>query len=158
MTYDVLGRRTALTTPETGTTTTRYNGFGEVREETDAEGRTTVFVTDSLGRVVEQRTQEAGVPTVATFTFDSAPNGIGALAGATRGSPDAVTTALAYEPVFGGLRASDLHVPASTGTERFSTEQTYDRFGRIDAITYPPIGGRDADKTRGLRACLDEAA
>ena len=143
MDYDVLGRRTTLKTPDTGTTTTAYNAFGDVRSETDAEDRTTVFVTDALGRVIEERAQEGGVPVVTRYRFDDAPNGIGSVAGATRVSPDAVTTAFAYDPAFGAPRAVHLHLPADGArTELFATAQSYDRFGRPDVITYPRAGGR----------------
>ena len=139
--YDVLGRRTRLTTPEAGTETRSYNAFGDVREETDAEQRITTFVPDALGRVIEERTEEAGAPAITRYRFDDAPNGIGAIAGATRVTPDAVTTAFAYDPVFGAPRATHLHLPAGGArSELFATEQTYDRFGRPDVVTYPRTG------------------
>jgi RHS repeat-associated protein len=140
MEYDLLGRRTKLTTPDTGTTTTKYNALGEVREEQDQTGRLTKFERDVAGRV-QQKIDADGVT---QFLHDSAPNGLGALAAAR--AANGVVTVLAYEPTFGALRRTDLYVPdASAPTSMgapgpFSIEQTMDEFGRTSTVTYPATG------------------
>ncbi|HVJ62216.1 MAG TPA: RHS repeat-associated core domain-containing protein [Tahibacter sp.] len=54
-TYDELGRRTASSDPNQGTWTFVYNGYGELRRQTDARGAiTTVENRDALGRTLAQ--------------------------------------------------------------------------------------------------------
>jgi RHS repeat-associated protein len=139
MAYDALGRRVTLTTPDTGTTGTEYSAFGEVRVETDAEGRRVEYTRDALGRVKRRTDTSSGGAVQATdWVYDVAPNGIGALAEAT--SPDGVRTVLAYEATFGLARTSHLYVPGQNGGNPFETIQEADNFGRIERITYPQTG------------------
>lgn len=54
-TYDELGRRTTNSDPNQGTWTFVYNGYGELRRQTDARGAiTTVENRDPLGRTLVQ--------------------------------------------------------------------------------------------------------
>ena len=54
-TYDELGRRTASSDPNQGTWSFVYNGYGELRRQTDARGAiTTVENRDALGRTLAQ--------------------------------------------------------------------------------------------------------
>jgi RHS repeat-associated protein len=137
MTYDPRGRRTQVTTLESGLTTSSYNAFGDVRREEDAGGRVTTFAMDPLGRVKERRDERSGLVTsVSTFTFDSAPNGIGSVYTATRGAPDDVTTSFAYDQDFGNLQSTEQKIGNST----LSASQTYDDNGRLRDLTYPGKG------------------
>jgi YD repeat-containing protein len=143
MGYDALGRRTSLTTPDTGTTTTWYNAFGEIRQEKDAEDRVSVFAYDALGRLV-RRTDNDVLSTA--FKFDGAPHGIGAMSSATRPT-DGVLSVFAYDQDFGALRATDLYVPSGTQSERFASSQSFDRFRRVETVTYPETGSVGAHFT-----------
>ncbi|AUX43997.1 uncharacterized protein SOCE26_054540 [Sorangium cellulosum] len=54
--YDLRGRRTSVSDPDAGTRITQYNGYGEIREEVDAQGRTAVVERDAMGRTRGTRT------------------------------------------------------------------------------------------------------
>jgi RHS repeat-associated protein len=153
MHYDNLGRREELWTPDTGRSTTRYNGFGEIRTEQDAEGRVVTFDYDGLGRTLK-RTDLGDQGGETRFHYDTAPNGIGALARAT--SPDGVVTVLAYEGEFGALRASDTYVPGEMAGQPFRVEHEYDSLGRIQVLKYPQIPGQTGANRFAIRYEYDQ--
>ncbi len=143
MEYDVLGRRTRLVAPDTGTTMTFYNAFGEVRREEDAEQRVMELVRDRLGRVTERNDSAAGYSGRTTFGFDTAPYGLGKPSGSS--SPDGVQTELAYDAVFGQAEKEDLVVAG----RRYETGMSYDSMGRVSARGYPEkLGAADAGRFR----------
>ncbi|WP_304598590.1 RHS repeat-associated core domain-containing protein [Nocardiopsis sp. FIRDI 009] len=51
--YDHKGRRVAVHSPDTGTTTSTYDHLDQLVSTTDADGRTVSYVYDDLGRMVE---------------------------------------------------------------------------------------------------------
>jgi YD repeat-containing protein len=86
MTRDALGRVWKLEDPDRGTTILVHDGYGELVSSTDALGRTVTFGYDDLGRT-ESRTDQKGAEVLTTtWTWDTAPNGIGKLHKLT--SPD----------------------------------------------------------------------
>jgi RHS repeat-associated protein len=131
--YDSLGRRTKLVDPDAGTTTFAFNGFGDVREETDGNGRVTTYVRDALGRVTERRDPDG----VTGFVFDSAEFGTGQLAEST--SPTGVRRQFFYDR-FGRMRAQTWTV----GGADYRMEYGYDPHGRLETLSYPetPRGQR----------------
>jgi YD repeat-containing protein len=74
--YDILGRQTQISDPDTGTRTTKYNAFGEVREETDAVGAVSTYIPDNEGRVSEKHDKDG----TTKFIWDTATNGKGKIA------------------------------------------------------------------------------
>ena len=52
--YDSLGRKRSMTDPDKGTWRYTYNGFGELRYQTNANGQTVETVYDQLGRMVRR--------------------------------------------------------------------------------------------------------
>lgn len=78
--YDDLGRKIRLIDPDTGTWVYRYNSLGEMtfqRNTSDAETKTW-FEYDLLGREVKRKMGSYGWE--ARWTYDTAANGLGALA------------------------------------------------------------------------------
>ena len=73
--YDRLGRPTTHTDPSTGTSTTRYNAFGEPIEQLNGAGQKTVTQYDLLGRATRVSSPDG----VTTNTWDTAPLGKGRL-------------------------------------------------------------------------------
>ncbi|MFC7534589.1 RHS repeat-associated core domain-containing protein [Actinoplanes sp. GCM10030250] len=131
MAYDRLGRRTALTDPDSGTHETSYNAFGEVMRESDATGKPTTYERDVLGRATTMTT--AGGTT--TFTWDTAPHGLGLPAAAR--STDNVTTAYTYD----ALSRPSRTVTTVAG-ESYAIGMSYTPDGRIDVLSYPVVPGR----------------
>lgn len=84
MTYDTLGRKLTLIDPDMGPWSYRYDPSGDAVEQTDANGTTLCFAYDDLDRLL---TKSEGIgaskpcdsiTVLATYTYDTAPNGIGA--------------------------------------------------------------------------------
>jgi RHS repeat-associated protein len=131
MTYDKLGRRAALTDPDAGASVTHYNAFGEVKDETDASSNRTIYDRDVLGRPRTVRTRDG----VTTFTWDTAPHGIGMLAASQ--SPDGVQTKYRYDPL-----ARVAEVSSTVAGSSYALGFTYDAFSRLNLLTYPAVPGR----------------
>jgi RHS repeat-associated protein len=130
--YDSLGRRTKLVDPDAGTTSFRFNGFGEVREETDGNGRVTTYVRDRLGRVTERRDPDG----LTTFVFDTAEFGVGQLAEST--SPTGVRRRFFYDG-FARIRAQIWTI----GGAEYRMDYGYDGNGRLEKLSYPETPGGD---------------
>ena len=131
MTYDTLGRRAALTDPDAGASVTHYNAFGEVKDETEASSNRTTYDRDVLGRPRTVATKDG----VSTFTWDTAPHGIGMLAASQ--SPDGVQTRYRYDPL-----ARVAEVSSTVASSSYALGFTYDVFSRLNLLTYPAVPGR----------------
>ncbi|MBL4658953.1 MAG: hypothetical protein JKY19_01240, partial [Alcanivoracaceae bacterium] len=53
--FDALGRKQSVNDPNMGLKTFAYNGFGEVIRQTDAQGDSTFYQYDTLGRIIRQQ-------------------------------------------------------------------------------------------------------
>ncbi|WP_437961583.1 FG-GAP-like repeat-containing protein [Sorangium sp. So ce119] len=132
MGHDLRGRRTSVRDPDAGTRITRYNGYGEIREEVDALGHTTVVERDAMGR----RRYVTNAGELTTFTWDTAPHGVGQLASAE--SPDGTVVSYAYDP-----RGRVSEVRTTVEGEAFAVGVTYTPDGLRDELLYPKVPGRD---------------
>ncbi|MFB1483303.1 RHS repeat-associated core domain-containing protein [Corallococcus sp. RDP092CA] len=137
MSYDVLGRRTRLVTPEAGASETRYDALGAVREQTDSLGNVTTFARDFLGRPVSVQTPEG----VTRFEWDTAPNGVGALAWARSGpsavsSPTDVVLTYGYDALGRSLWET---TSVDGGASTYRVDRGYDAYGRMAALIYPQV-------------------
>ncbi|MBK9261265.1 MAG: RHS repeat-associated core domain-containing protein [Polyangiaceae bacterium] len=109
------------------------DGFGDVLASTDALGRVIAFGVDALGRVKTRTDTHAGKSLTTTWTWDTAPNGIGRLH--MLESPDGIKT-YAYSQR-GQLEGTTLSVAG----ESFTARMTYDDMGRVASVDYPqPLG------------------
>ncbi|MET7458416.1 FG-GAP-like repeat-containing protein, partial [Streptomyces sp. NPDC005574] len=137
MTYDVLGRRTALVDPDKGKTTTSYFGDGLIDTETHLHtdgtpGNTTAFDYDDLGRKTRSTTEDGA----STFVWDTAPGGIGQLASAT--SPDAITTSYHFDNLGRPVRTD---LSDDTNHTTYTTSTTYNTHGQPATLAYPDAAG-----------------
>jgi YD repeat-containing protein len=132
MEHDVRGRRTSVHDPDAGLQITRYNGYGEIREEENALGQTIVYERDAMGR----RRRVTSADGVTTFTWDTAPHGVGQLAAAV--SPDGTVVSYTYD---GMGRVSE--VLTTVEGEVFAVGVTYTPDGLRDELLYPKVPGRD---------------
>lgn len=117
--YNLAGQRIALDDPTLGRWIYKYNGFGELVEQTDARGEVVNLKYDGLGRLVERRSKTD----VANYEFDKGPSAIGRLVAVK--SSQGATRAINYDR-FGRVGAVDLQV----GTDRSRIEQSYDDLSR----------------------------
>jgi RHS repeat-associated protein len=134
--YDTLGRITGTFSPDAGTTTGYlYDGFGELLSQTHQQsGAVTTYTYDpTLGRQLGWSTTDNGQVTSASFTYDTAANGLGKPATAT--SSDGVTYAYGYDNT--GRPNTTTETVAG---HPYTITQTYDTQGRPDTLNYPSIG------------------
>ncbi|MDQ1817705.1 RHS repeat-associated core domain-containing protein, partial [Massilia sp. CCM 9210] len=123
-----LGQQTALISPDTGTTTTQFDGAGKVILRTDATGRKTVYRYDAAGRVTA----------IGTSTFEYGAAGSPAAGRVTAMSDEAGKTMYAYDGMGRLVRKEQASGP---GSRRFITAYTYgsegSAVGHVTSMTYP---------------------
>ena len=119
--------------PDRGKTALVHDGFGELVTSTDELGRVVTFDVDELGRV-KTRTDKLGAQLVTTtWTWDTAPHGIGRLHTVT--SLDAIQT-FSYNK-----RGQIEGMTQTVGGDSFAARQGYDDVGRVKSVDYPqPLG------------------
>ncbi|NTX65880.1 VCBS repeat-containing protein [Myxococcus sp. CA051A] len=128
--HDVLGRRTQVTDPDSGVSTTLYNAFGDPRLETDGKGGQTVYDEyDALGRQKRVTTPDGQY----ALEWDTSLKG--AITSST--SPDGVTVAHLYN-IKGQLEQSTWNIEGSA----YAVNRTYDANGRLATVQYPQAGAR----------------
>jgi RHS repeat-associated protein len=137
-TRDAYGRVRQLDDPNRGTTTTIHDGFGELMSSTDALGRVVTYQVDALGRTLSRLDQNGAETLTTSWTWDTAPHGIGKLASLV--GPDG-TKSYTYT-AFSQLQTLTLDLDVPNGEpERLVGSLTYDNVGRVQTITYPAPGG-----------------
>ena len=127
MQYDIRGRKIGMHDPDMGDWAYQYNVLGELTSQTDAKNQTTTMAYDLLGRL-RIRTAPEGP---STWTYDTAPNGIGKLASVS--GPEGYQEQRTYDPL-----SRPEHVHTSIAGQAYTVTTNYDpNFGRLDTITYP---------------------
>lgn len=141
MQYDSAGQRISLQDPNSGQQQMRYDALGHLLEATASDGSRIVSHYDLLGRLVERNDIDAtGTPLEGSrWTYDSAPNGVGKLAGMGR-TDQSFLQVYAYD---GLSRPSLRQTTIAQGGQSFSYNdgQQYDSFSR-PAITQDATGFR----------------
>ena len=144
MEYDHLGRRTVLEDPDTGTSTSHYNGFGELTRvdapsvDASPAPTSTRYAHDVLGRITKAQSPDG----TTSFTWDTSPNGLGQLA--SRSSPDGTLETFTYNAL-GQLAQQAWQIPrAGLPAESFDVAMSYDASGRLSTLAYPEVPGRPA--------------
>ena len=135
MMYDVRGRRIQHVDPSTGTTTTVYNAFGELRHEINGAGeQTNVHLYDALGRPTRISSPDG----VTTYSWDK-PLGLGKLDVATQ-QDDAnghyVITRFSYDDIGRNFKTS---WEIDGNQNFFEVKVGFDTIGRLESITYPRL-------------------
>jgi RHS repeat-associated protein len=130
--YDPRGRKTASNDPDLGAWTYSYNTLSQLVSQKDAAGQITQFTYDKLGRLLTR--VEADM--TASWTYDTAPNGIGKLASASATGPAAGSNAFQRALTYDSLgRPSQVTTTIDGVLYVFSG--TYDANGRLSRVTYP---------------------
>ena len=132
MSYDSLGRKTSMTDPDMGTWTYAVNDAGETIRQVSPRGTCTASRYDGRGRVWQRSDYANGSCTgspeaQATWAFDTAVNGIGALASETS-SVNAVTR-IARTPSYDSM-GRIASVSSVLDGKTYLEQSTYDQYGR----------------------------
>lgn len=132
LTYDLQGRRLTLAEPNSGTTLSVYNAYGQLIKQTDARGFTTEMEYDLLGRITK-KTQVEGI---ILYEYDAQPQGDG-----WNGEIYSITSNWNNGTVKDDFRYNSLgrlisRIETIDG-QSYEEKTKYDDCGRIDIITYP---------------------
>lgn len=137
-TYDLRGRKTAMSDPDQGSWTYGYDVLGHLVRQTDALGQVTTLEYDLLGRMTRRvsRQPNGSADQIDEWTFDQYAKAIGKLSEAVSKDGD-------YDYVSRRQQAYDsLGRPSTTtisllggGFQTFTTQ--YDSLGRVGSVTYP---------------------
>lgn len=155
--YDLKGRRTTATDPDSGTTNTTYNSLDLLDTTTDAENNKLLYGYDELGRKTGLwQTDRTDANKLAAWTFDTVTNGKGYLDAATRyigGSTGKAytrkTTAYnsLYQPLSTQLQlpaAADEPLVAAGVPETLNFATAYNVDGTIQYTREPAVAGLPA--------------
>lgn len=152
-TYDLYGRLVESTDPDKGKATSSYTALDQVDTTKDAENNVLLYAYDELGRKTDLwKTSRTPANKLAAWTFDSATNGKGLAAAATRYEGGATGKAYTKEvtayDVMGRATATTLTLPATEplvaagaigATTAFRTAYKLD--GTVNNTTEPAVAG-----------------
>ncbi|MFC7615449.1 hypothetical protein ACFQV2_20055 [Actinokineospora soli] len=141
--YDLRGRKTSSTDPDSGETTTAYDNSGLPTSVRDATGKTVVTAYDALGRKTGTFAERLDGPKLASWTYDTADRGKGHLASATRwvGTTAYTRKVLTYNSLYRPTGES-ITIPAAQGqlAGTYTTYTSYEPDGSVSAVAYPAAG------------------
>lgn len=141
ITYDKYGRQKTIEEPNRGITSFNYNLLNQVTFQQDNKGNKYNMTYDLLGRLLTKEEIPAGstTGTTTTYTYDTEPNGKGAIASVTFGSTGQTTT-YKYDALSRNYKVIEI-IDGKT----FTTTNRFDNFGRINLIKYPSNGNTEGD-------------
>jgi|GEM_PF-3078214 len=133
-TYDSLGRQTSSELPHTSTSTAAthtytYDVVGNKTSETRPNGSVINYAYDDLNRVLTVDNPAEGASAEVLYSYDSATNGVGKLAGV---SGDGYTKTYQYDNA-GNMSVESVNVGGTLHT----TSMTYSDYGLLDSTTNP---------------------
>lgn len=132
---DAAGRTRTQFSPDRGKTTMDYDGFGQLAELRDDNGRTFKYVYDAIGRL-RLRTAPDGVT---AWGYDAAP--LGAFGTPALGFVSSVTNDVSdtryYYTGLGQLLQMQTTMQTGGQSETFSMELGYDADARLSIVKYP---------------------
>ncbi|MFE4977567.1 polymorphic toxin-type HINT domain-containing protein [Kitasatospora sp. NPDC056651] len=156
-TYDLRGRQTSSSDPDTGTATRTYDAASRLSTSTDAKGQVLTSTYDLLGRRTGLYQGTATAANQLTgWTFDTVMKGKPTTAtryvGGNTGSGQTYTTAVTgydngYRPTGTTLTIPGTEAGLESGTYTYATSTTYDQItGSPTLTTLPATGGLPQDK------------
>ncbi|NJM07200.1 RHS repeat protein, partial [Candidatus Gracilibacteria bacterium] len=149
LSYDSLGRKTAMTEPNMGTWLYRYDPDGNLLRQTDSKGQRICFTYDALDRLTgkHQRSDDA-CPTnpsvYASYSYDAGTNGRGHRTGMS--VTGGATTSWTYD-ARGRVSTASHTVPGLSGARLFSWH--YNSADDVTRLTYPSVSGNAEVVTYG---------
>jgi YD repeat-containing protein len=142
-TRDAYGRVRQLDEPDRGTTHYVNDAFGDMLSSLDANGRMITLGVDALGRTETRTDTLGGQVSTTTWTWDTAPNGIGKLHSVA--SADGVKV-YAYNK-----RGQTESVKLGVANEVFTARMAYDDVGHVKTVDYPHLTPPPLTNSASLR-------
>ncbi len=132
MTYDTLGRKTAMHDPDMGNWSYLYDAASNLTKQTDAKGQNLWFRYDALNRRTQKdfTTQKTLGSGDVRYTYDGTTNN---RKGRLQQVVDASGTVVFQYDGVGRITQTDKTLDGTT----YTTQSTYDGLGRLLTVTYP---------------------
>lgn len=127
MSYDILGNRTRLVTPDQGTVDSTYDALGLLRSKTDNAGLVVTYSYDLLNRPLTQNEPEGQ----SNWIYDTRPSGIGEIS-----SVYSSNGGYSQDYYYDNLGRTNRTVTTIDG-QSYTETITFDAFGRQDKLSYP---------------------
>jgi RHS repeat-associated protein len=134
MSYDLRGRKIAMSDPDLGSWSYAYDAFDQLVSQTDAKGQTVTMSYDGLGRLIQRVEPDL----TSTWSYDSAT--CGGVAGTGKGKLTSAGASNGYQRTYSydslcrtTQVAYTIDQPAAPETLQYS----YDANGKPLAVTYP---------------------
>ncbi|MFA9370975.1 MAG: RHS repeat domain-containing protein [Labilibaculum antarcticum] len=121
-TYDEQGNQTSSTSPNTGTTSSTYNAFGEMLTQVDARGVSYSMQYDNLGRITKNL-----VGGITETQWNYSTNGL-------LNSVDGIDTDISY--AYDNLKRVT-GITETINGQNFTTQYEFNSNSQISKITYP---------------------
>lgn len=152
--YDLQGRQTSASDPDTGTSTTTYTADGQVASTTDARKQTLTYSYDLLGRKTAEYSGSTAAPAneLVAWTYDTVTGGKGQPASTTRYVNGA--SGSAYVTQIGGYdaayHATSVITTIPAAEEKLAGSYTYKYAydpitGALNTAVYPTMGDIPAE-------------
>ncbi len=140
LTYDLAGRKTAMSDPDSGDWSYTYDDTGNLITQVDGKGTELTFVRDDLGRVKERRdTTGANNTLLAAYTYDTvygADYAVGLLAASQSGPSAAVADFQVNDYDADGLPLSQTW---TLNGDTYTASYTYTADGKPATVVYPAV-------------------
>jgi len=144
MTYDWLGRKTAMTDPDMGAWSYRYDVDDNLIEQTDAKGQRTCFYYDALNRLKGKnyQTNVSACPTSAgsyavSYLYDQGTNALGQTQKGFRTSMSDASGSTSWQfDMLGRVLKENKSINGAPANP-YVTEYTYNTLGQALTLKYP---------------------
>jgi RHS repeat-associated protein len=139
--YDLRGRETSTEHPDQGTSTATYDDADRVLTATDSRGKTLTYSYDAIGR---RTGAYEGATRLAGWTYDTAANGLGLPATATRYvGTDGYNSEVRGYDARGRATNQRVTIPPVEGDLQgsYDTAVTYNDADQVATVTPPAAGG-----------------
>ena len=136
MSYDMVGRKLAMTDMDMGSWQYRYDALGNLTSQTDARScTTTLLYNDGLSRLTKKNYSGACTTTLpVSYGYDSVTNGNKGKGKRTSMSDGSGSTTWFYGDARGRLTRE---VKSITGSGVYTTQWEYDVADQVIGVTYP---------------------
>ena len=134
MAYDAFGNQLTLSDPDAGSTTYKYNCFGQLTNQTDAKIKTTTIAYNQTnGQLISKTLGDNSVYTYSYYTASPWKELIDTVIH-TDANSNKVMEIYTYDNLD---RTTSIVTQDVTGGTSYTTSYTYDSYGRLATTTYP---------------------
>jgi RHS repeat-associated protein len=164
--YDLHGNQNSAGDPDKGATSSTYDVAGQLMTTKDARSKVLGYTFDKLGRKETVRQNSTTGPILSEWTYDTATNGIGRPATATRYEYDSAGKASKYVnavvgyDIAGQPLSSTLTIPSSEGglcaskaTDpcTYTQSTAYTPNEMVESVTLPAVADLASEKVQPFR-------